>query len=129
MRNRMKVLKYIGIAWGLVYLVVGILSSFTINNIDTYSSIALLALTFLLPLPITVAALWFPKTAGAALILSLAIGVATLVHLTGFKDAATASPGIWLYILHFLFGVAYIIAGRTSKNTNSIDKRSSLGTA
>ncbi len=125
----MKSLKYIGIAWGFIYLVVGVLSSFTINNIDTYSSITLLALTFLLPLPVMVAALWFPKTGGTALILSLVTCIVTLIHLTGLKDTATASPGIWLYIPHLIFGAAYIIAGFASKNANSRDEKSSLGAA
>lgn len=125
----MKALKYIGIAWGLIYLVVGILGSFTINKIDTYSSITLLVFTFLLPLPATVVALWFPKAAGTALILSLLICSVTLVHLTGFKDAATASPGIRLYIPHLIFGMVYLMAGRRSKNATSSGERSSFGAA
>jgi len=124
----MKALKYIGIAWGLIYLVVGVLSSFTINNIDTYSSIMFLVLTFLLPLPITIVGVWFPKSAGVALVLCVVVSAAAFFFLYGTKDAVTAlSKGF--YIPHLVFGVAYIMAGRASKNANSGGERSSFGTA
>jgi hypothetical protein len=113
----MKLLKFLGIAWGIAYFVVGVLSSFTINSIDTYSSIALLTLTFLLPLPLTVIGVWFPKTTGVALILCVMVSGAIFLFLYGAKDTATAySKGF--YIPHMVFGVAYLLAGR---GTSSID--------
>jgi len=117
-RDCVKVFKYIGVAWGVIYLGVGVLGSFTINNIDTYASITLLGLTFVLPLPITVAAVRFPKSAGIALILCVVASAATFFFLFGVKDTTTAlSTGF--YIPNLVFGVAYIMAGAVPKETHA----------
>jgi len=110
-------LKGAGIAWGIIYLAVGAIGSFTLNGIDFLSSITILVLTFLLPLPIAIVAYWLPKLAGVSLILSMAICVTTLICLDGVKDTVTASPGIRFYIPHLIFAVAYIVAGLTAKNS------------
>ena len=125
----MKAFKCTGIAWGMIYFAVGIISSFTINSIDFWSSITLLVFTFLLPLPITVVAFWFSKSAGIALIISAVLCVAILVYLSGVKDTMTASPGVKFYIPHLIFALAYIIAGRVSKDVGSGGEKSSVGTA
>ena len=54
----MKYLKIAGIVWGLIYFAMGALKSFTFNSNDTWASAALLFALFLLPLPITVIAVW-----------------------------------------------------------------------
>ena len=112
-------LNIVGIVWGLIYLVVGVASSFTIGSNDSWSSIALLFLVFLLPLPITVVAVWFPKATGIALIVSAAFSVVILSFLSGIKETMTASPGIRLFIPHFVFAVAYILAGWTTKTSQA----------
>jgi len=101
-------LRVVGIAWGLIYFVVGAASSFTIGINDTWRSIALLFLIFLLPLPITIVAVWFPKAAGIALIVCAAFGIVILISLSGIDDAMTASPGIRWFVPHFSF----VLAGR-----------------
>lgn len=111
----MKLVKILGIAWGIVYFVFGALSSFTINGTDTYSSITLLVLTFLLPLPLTVAAVWFPRTTGVALILCVAISGAIFLLLFGIKEAVVAfSKGF--YIPHLIFALGYILKAPRSNN-------------
>ncbi len=125
----MKFLKGAGIAWGLIYFAVGAISSFTLNSVDFWSSITLLTLTFLLPLPVSVVAFWFPRTAGIALILSVVLCVTTLFYSSGVKDTLTAFPGIRFYIPHLVFSVAYIMTRRASKNVNSGDGGSSVGAA
>jgi len=109
-----------GISWGLIYVAVGAISSFTLNSIDFWSSVALLFLVFLLPLPITVLAVWFPRVAGIALIVCAAIGVVIAILLSGIKDIVTASPGIRLFIPNFVFAVAYIVVGQTPKTTRAV---------
>jgi hypothetical protein len=114
----MKLVTVIGITWGIIYFVFGLLSSFTINSIDTYSSIALLVLTFLLPLPLTVAAVWFPKTAAVALILCVPISGAIFLLLYGVRETGTAfSRGF--YVPHLILGVAYIVLGWTGSKPHA----------
>jgi hypothetical protein len=110
-----ELLNLAGIAWGFIYFVMGVAGSFTINAIDFWSSVALLFLIFLLPLPIAVVARWFPRVAGITLIVCAAIGIVIAVLLTGIKDIVTASPGIRLFIPNFVFAVAYIVVGQTPK--------------
>ncbi|MGA3373825.1 MAG: hypothetical protein ABSC48_18935 [Terracidiphilus sp.] len=101
-------LRVVGIAWGLIYFVVGAASSFTIGINDTWRSIALLFLIFLLPLPIAVVAVWFPRAAAVALIMCAAFSTVIFISLSGIDDAMTASPGIRWFVPHFSF----VLAGR-----------------
>ena len=114
-----ELLNLAGVAWGLIYFGIGAISSFTLNSIDFWSSVAGLFVIFLLPLPIAVAAFWFPRVAGIALIVCSAIGVVIAVLLFGIKDTVTASPGIRLYIPHLVFAVTYILAGQTTKSSEA----------
>jgi hypothetical protein len=88
----MKLIKDLGIGWGTIYLVVGVLSSFTINNIHPYSNIVLLSVTFLLPLPLSIIAVWFPRIAGTGLILCVIVAAVIVLFLYGVKDALIAFP-------------------------------------
>ena len=111
-----KAIKFAGLVWGILYFGFGVVSSFTLNSVDFASSIALLAFTFIFPLPFSVVAFWYPKVIGIALSLSIILCVAVLVSSDGLKDTLTASPGIRFYIPHALFAVAYLILASASKN-------------
>ena len=130
----MKYLKVAGVAWGLIYFVTGAIKSFTLNSNDTWASVALLFGLFLLPLPITVIAAWLPRAAGWALLGCIAVdmvAVAAVIvarHAYPFADIGQFIAFIMLYdIPHLFFGVAYIKAGRVSKNADSGDHSPSVG--
>jgi hypothetical protein len=60
--------KRVGIAWGAVYFVVGSIFSFTLGGDDFWSGAAVYLALFLVPLPISFLALWFPRIAATGLI-------------------------------------------------------------
>jgi hypothetical protein len=118
----MRFLKIGGIVWGLIYLVTGYLTSFTWNANDNWASVALLFAMFLLPLPITIVALWFPAGAGRALFACIGVSMTVAVC-----DCAIHRPLSLAYISRFLlvtalyniphgfFAWAYIVAERRSR--------------
>jgi hypothetical protein len=59
----------IGIAWGAVTLLVGLAGSFVLNSIHLFANLVGL-FSVLSILPITIAAVWKPKTSAALLVLS-----------------------------------------------------------
>ena len=115
----MKYLKIAGVAWGLIYFATGAIKSFTLNNNDTWASVALLFALFLLPLPITVIAVWFPRVAGKALLSCIAVNVVAVAAVVIVRHTDPLSyigqfiVFIVLYDLpHLFFGVSYIRSGR-----------------
>ncbi len=107
----MKYLKVAGIAWGLVYFVLGAIKSFTLNSNDTLASVALLFALFLLPLPITVIAVWFPRAAGKALFGCIAISsiavmaVVVTLHSYPLSDIGHFILFVMLYNIPHFFSV------------------------
>lgn len=111
----MKYLKAVGIAWGIFYFTLGAIKSFTLNSNDTWASLALLFALFLLPLPITVAAVWLPKTAGKALLGCVAVSALAVTsvvvarHTYPLTDIGRFILFIAFYnIPHLFFGVGYL---------------------
>jgi hypothetical protein len=100
----------LGVAWGLTYFVIGAIASFTINSIDFWGSVAYLFSNFLLPLPITILAVWFPKAAGKALLLCAAVTAGVVIELSGITSLAFDFRKGYI-LTHLLFGVAYILLG------------------
>lgn len=132
----MKYLKVAGVAWGLIYFATGAIKSFTFNSNDTWASVALIFALFLLPLPITVIAVWFPRVAGKALLACIAVNLVAMTavvvarHTYPLSDIGQFIVFIVLYDLpHLFFGVSYIRFGRASKNADSGDEGSSVGVA
>ena len=97
---------------GLIFIGVGYVMAFA-GRID-FSEILFLGGTFLLPLPVSVVALWFPRIAGSTLLAwvpfsLLTVGVIVISHhqfpwadYTRFILTTTA-----FNIPHLLFGIAY----------------------
>ncbi len=126
MDDGMKNLKVFGILWGLVYFTVGAVKSFILNANDTWSSVVLLFALFLLPLPITVMALWLPRLAGKALLGCIAVNVVAVVavvitrHASPFSEIGQFAMFITLYDLpHLFFGVAYLSSERAPRDDGS----------
>lgn len=124
----MRYIKAAGIVWGLVYFVIGAMKSFTLGSNDDWTSVALLFALFLLPLPIAVIAVWFPRTANKALFGCVGvnmIAVAAVVvarHASPLADIGRFIVFIVLYeIPHFFFGVTYLKAGLRYGNPNASD--------
>jgi hypothetical protein len=116
----MKWIKALGIVWGIAYFMIGAAKSFTLGGNDTWVSIALLFAVFLLPLPLSVSAAWFPKVSGKALLVCVAISFAAAA---AFADATPLPvPAIYLVrffgtlllynLPHLFFGVTYISTTR-----------------
>jgi hypothetical protein len=80
-QQHMKYVKVTGLLWGLIYFVMGAVTSFTINSIDFLASLVLLFTLFLLPLPIAFVAVWSPRNADKALLGCLAVNMADVAFL------------------------------------------------
>lgn len=65
----MKYVRGIEIAWGVVYFGIGLVSGFKLNGVNFGISVTLLMAMFLLPLPIAIVSLWFPRVSSVALLL------------------------------------------------------------
>ena len=116
-----KLLTNAGVVWGLIYFAWGAVSSFTLNSIDFWKSVTLLFSMFLLPLPIALLAIWFPRAAGKVLFGSMAITCVAAVlviashHEYHLPDVGTFIAHIAAYnIPHLVFGVGYIKAAHRS---------------
>ena len=125
----MKYLKISGIVWGLVYLVVGALKSFTLNSLDFWSGVVFLGATFLLPLPIALAAIWLPRIAGKVLFGCFAVSMGVVAYIV-ISDRQY-SLGSWMGFIavtllfnvpHLLFGAGYILLGRVRRGSDSEDE-------
>lgn len=132
----MKYLKIAGVAWGLFYFGFGVVKSFTLNANDTWASVALLFGLFLLPLPITVMAVWLPRLAGKALFGCVAVNVVAAAaviatrHAYPLSDIGRFALFIVLYDLpHLFFGVGYHRAARIPRDADPGGQRQPVGTA
>ncbi len=130
----MKYLKVAGIVWGLVYLAVGAIKSFTLNSLDFWSGVAFLGATFLLPLPIALVAIWFPRIAGKALLGCFAVSMGVVAYIVA--SDRQFSLGSWMGFIaatflfnapHLLFGAGYIRLARARKNSDSSGEEQSIG--
>ena len=112
-----KAILRLSIAWGVIFLVIGVFASFSIGANDTKTSLAGFALVFLLPIIASVAARWMPMVSGYALL------VAVIAVLIGFyasgslMDVLRVLGRVYLWF-HILFGVTFIIM---AKQINSVD--------
>jgi hypothetical protein len=107
----MKLFKFSGIAWGILYLFIGLWTSFTINSVNFGLSWVVLALTFLLPLPLSITAFRLPSTAGLSILSCALICSGILIHLFGIRGSLTPRS-IGLYTPHVVFGLAYLMLGK-----------------
>ena len=127
----MKLIKVAGIGWGLIYFAIGAVFSFTLGNNDFWSGAAVYLALFLLPLPITIVAVWFPRVAGIALILcavvSVAISAVDVISSGPAPDLAGLCKFAMFHVPHLVFALVYMKAGRASKNADSGDEGSSVG--
>ncbi len=129
----MKYLKVAGVAWGLFYFGFGAVKSFTLNANDTWASVVLLFGLFLLPLPITVMAIWLPRLAGKALFGCVVVNVVAVAaviatrHAYPIGDIGRFIVFIALYDLpHLFFGVGY---HRAARDADPDGQRQSVGAA
>ncbi|MDR3412320.1 MAG: hypothetical protein P4L87_15500 [Formivibrio sp.] len=87
----MKYLKVAGVAWGLIYFVMGAIFSFTLGSNDFGSGVALFLSTYFLSLPIAILAVWFPRIAHTALLICLQLVLCAGRSLRS-TDALARSP-------------------------------------
>ena len=104
----MRVVRGIGLIWGIVSLCIGIVSSFTFNSIHLVESSVVLLSGFLSVLPITIFAIWKPKTAASLLALSICIAVGSVCMTEGFHDGGVVAlklgtPNLIVILLYWLF--------------------------
>jgi len=124
----MRYLKVAGVVWALIYFAMGIwslpLESIDLaGDIDFWNTVIFLFATQLLPLPIVLVAIWFPRNAGKALLLCVAASITGSVVAVLFGSPSSfasniADAGPFLAIIamynipNLAFGIAYIRAGR-----------------
>jgi hypothetical protein len=127
----MKYIKIAGVAWGFTYFVIGATFSFTLGANDFWSGATVYLALFLLPLPISFVATWFPRIAGFALIacaaVSITVSVVTAISTGTAPDLAGLCKFTLFHVPHLVFAAAYIKAGRVSKDADSGDEGSSVG--
>lgn len=107
----MQNLKIAGVVWGTLYLLGGVVSSFTLNKVDFYWSVAVLLLTFIAPLPLAISAFWTPTLSGSGLLLCIVLCAIIFVHLFGVKEGVPPRA-VYLYIPHLVFGLAFLATRR-----------------
>jgi len=129
----MKYINIAGIAWGLVYFLIGAMFSFTLGSNDFWSGAAVYLALFLFPLPIAIIAVWFPRTAGKALIACAAVSVAvsalSVVSSRPSTDLAGLCKFTMYHVPHVVFAIAYLKAGRASARADSSGETPSVGVA
>lgn len=81
LNNSLTAIFTVGIAWGVVAFLQGLVASFTLNSIRLIESLVVLIFGFLIILPITIAAIWKPKISVAVLVVSF-----FLVECVAFAD-------------------------------------------
>jgi hypothetical protein len=139
----MKYLKVAGIVWGLTYFMVGALSlppeSIDLAGVvDFWCGLAMLSATLLLPLPIVLVAVWFPKKAGKALMYCVVISAvsAAVAAIAGNPSSLAsnlADARIFLAIVaisnipNLVFGIAYMRARRESMDVDPGDEEPVIG--
>lgn len=127
----MKFIKIVGVLWGLIYFVIGAIFSFTLGGNDFWSGATTYLALFLLPLPISFVAVWFPRVAGFALIacaaVSISVSIVTAISTGATPDLAGLCKFTMFHVPHLVFAVAYIKVGRVSKNADSGDESPSVG--
>ena len=124
----MKYVKVAGVAWGLLYFVMGAIFSFTLGSNGFWSGVTFFFSTYFLSLPIAILAMWFPRIAGKALLICIAASVAAIAVAVPEKGMSVLLIAI-NDIPNLAFAVAYIMVGRASKIADSSDQGPSVGVA
>ena len=110
----MRLLQVAGIAWSLIYLVTGYIKAWTLNGNDSFDSTIVLLALFVLPLPLTLMAVWLPKLAGRGLLLCIALCFAGASAFAIRRAVSFTDYGIFLGHLaaynlpHIFFGIAFL---------------------
>lgn len=119
----MKFIRAAGVVWGLVYFLLGAIFSWTLGGNDFWNGATVYLALFLLPLPISFVAVWFPRIAGFALIacaaVSITVSVVTVVSSGTAPDFAGLCKFAMFHVPHLLFAVSYIKVGRATKKAES----------
>jgi ABC-type multidrug transport system permease subunit len=126
----MKLIKIAGIAWSLIYFVIGAIFSFTLGSNEFWSGAVVYLTLFLLPLPISFVALWFPRIAAAALISSVFVSICVSAVSVFASGPAPDLPGLCkfalLHIPHLCFAALYTKLAQSSRGAYAEDRPSDL---
>ncbi len=106
------------IAWGILWLLLGVGASFTFGANDTPASLLGFFLVFAVPIIASVLARWFPRVAGSALLLAAIACTLGIYAEGGIADVlhALAKPYLWF---HVLFGIAFVVLA-SELNTENV---------
>ncbi len=105
-------------AWGIIWLALGYGAGFTIGANDTTASLVGFFLVFAVPIVASVAARWFPRVVGFALILAAIVCLIGIYAKGGMADVlhALATPYLWF---HVLFGIAFVVLANEINTENA----------
>lgn len=120
----MKPVKVLAVIWAFVYLLVGLVKSFTMGSIDFWSSFVLLLCMFVLPLPVTFVGFWLEKVAGILLLCSSLASLIVAVTWTSINalDRFKFFGAILLWTLpHLAFAAAYLFLPLAGRRRTDID--------
>ena len=131
--DEVKYIKTAAVALGLIYFAVGAVFSLTLGGNDFWSGAAVYIALFLLPLPISIVGVWFPKIAGFALIAcaatSVTVSVVTAISTGTTPDLAGLCKFTMFQVPHLAFALVYVKAGPASRNADPGSEETSAGTA
>jgi hypothetical protein len=105
--NALKAIFTIGIAWGAVTFLIGLAGSFTLSSRDSVESIIVLVFGILIILPITIAAIWKPKTSAVLLALSFLLVEYGVFAVYGLHAALVAALKMELPNILMVCGYLY----------------------
>lgn len=111
MMNARKFVRWIGIGWGIILLVIGFFASFSLGARDTILSVVGFFLLFFLPIVSSIAARWIPRIAGSVLLVAAAAVLTGIYIRGGIMDVFQALSRIYLWF-HVIFGVLFIAFAR-----------------
>jgi hypothetical protein len=113
----------IGFAWGAVTFLVGLAGSFVLNSIHLFSNLVGL-FSVLSILPITIAAVWRPKTSAALLVLSFLLLEYGALGVEGYHTVLQVALKLGLPTILLACGYLYTASVR-AKSQARTDKSSS----
>ena len=112
----MNYLRLAAITWGTIYFAIGLTFSFTLGSDGFWTGVVVYCALFLLPLPVAIVAVWFPRGAGKALLICTAASVSAAAvdaSLTGsIPSLAGACKFVMYHIPHIGFAMAYFRTAR-----------------
>lgn len=119
----MKLIKSCGVVWGIIYFLIGAVFSFTLGSNQFWAGATVYLCLFLIPLPISVMAFWFPRISGVTLIVCAAVSVIVSGISAAVSGPVPDPAGLFKFAMfhvpHLVFAAIYLKAGYIRKGVDT----------